>query len=120
MKWLSERWNNIMSPPPAWIVYAIGLAITSFALGRLHKWPIGLLAFGLGCICITAAGRLMLAGAALLVSTAYGFWTLAAWMIVNPNLQKAQAAVLVAVVIGWCSLTMAALQVLSRRDDTWR
>ena len=114
-------WKKIKSPPPAWIIYAVGLVIASITLGCIHKLAIGFLAFGLGCICITAAGRLVLAGAALLATTAYGIGKLAAWMLEKPNLQSPQAFVLVAVVIGWCSLTIAALYFLSKRDDnTWR
>ena len=116
-----ECWEKIKTPPPAWIVHAIGLVITSIALGCINKPAIGLMVFGLGCICVTVAGRLVLAGTALLATTAYGIWKFAAWMIENPNLQKPQAVVLVAVVIGWCSLIIAALYFLSKRDDdTWR
>ena len=99
--------------------YAIGLVATSFALWHFDKPFTGLLAFGLGCFCLAAAGRLVLAAPALLATTAYGAWKLAG-IVENPNLHSPQAAVLVVIVIGWCSVVIAALHFLSMRDDRWR
>ncbi|MEI6392516.1 MAG: hypothetical protein WCT12_15595 [Verrucomicrobiota bacterium] len=113
-------WKSLWPPAYATIAYIIGLLTTCGALGCLYNPVKGLLVFGLGCIGVTAAGRLGLAGVALLAATAFGAWKLAACIFANPNLHPPQAAVLVVIIIGWCSLTIAALLFLSRRDDTWR
>ncbi|MBK5275584.1 MAG: hypothetical protein JJE30_11100 [Desulfuromonadales bacterium] len=43
-----------------------------------------------------------------------------AWVVVTKTINTEQAAVLIAIVVGWFALVVAFCQIYGRNDDTWR
>lgn len=56
----------------------------------------------------------------LYAATALGLWCLSAQVVGRFSLNKAQAVVIVAIVLGWCGLVAVVMFALAERENTWR